>query len=351
MSPGVKTMAEKMTENQELQRDEEAMARLLRAAGPRSGVPEDVEARVYASVVKEWQASTQSADGARVYGKVRKSWKRHSARAAATRWMLPIALAASAALIAILMTQPEPIPPVAVGTVAKVVSPAAGGSALALGDKIYQGMTIETREGEGMSFLLARNESLRLDENSALRVDAGDRFTLLSGRVYADTGEFVYRDGSLRIDTSFGAVTDIGTQFAVSLLADNLDVAVREGRVDVRQGTHKFVAMSGERITLQEQGQAAVRPLGLTDDYWSWTTDLAPAFDIEGKSLLEFLKWASRESGRILYFHDSELRMAAMRTDLHGSIADFKPLEALESVLATTTYRYRVEPDRIIIER
>ena len=41
--------------------------------------------------------------------------------------------------------------------------------------------------------------------------------------------------------------------------------------------------------------------------------------------------------------------MSAMRTDLHGSVADFEPLEALESVLATTSFRYRIEADKIVV--
>jgi ferric-dicitrate binding protein FerR (iron transport regulator) len=184
-----------------------------------------------------------------------------------------------------------------------------------------------------------------------LRVESGDQFTLLRGRVYADTGEFVYRDGGLRIDTTFGAVTDIGTQFAVSLQDNYVDVAVREGRVDVRQDTHHFIAMSGERLALQGQGRVEMSELSMTDPFWNWTTDLAPTFDIEGKSLLEFLKWAARESGRILFFEDSDLRMEAMRTDLHGSIENFGPLEAITSVLSTTAFSYHVEPDRIVIER
>lgn len=341
----------KQTTDEEMKLDEEAMARLLRIAGPRAEIPEDTESRVYARVLKEWQSSTETPDGARVYDLVHRTWRRDAVLAATKRWILPIALAASAALIATFISQPEQASPVAVGTVAKVVSPAAGGSAYTLGDEIFLGTTIETGEGEGLSFLLARNESLRLGENSTIRVDAGDQFTLMSGRVYADTGEFVYRDGGLRIVTAFGAVTDIGTQFAVSVEDDLLDVAVREGRVDVRRDSHKYIAMSGERITLKEQGDVSVEPLALTADYWNWTTDLVPVFDIEGRSLMDFLKWVARESGRILFFEDSELRMAAMRTDLHGSISDFSPLQALESVLATTTFRYRLESDSIVIER
>lgn len=344
-------MTEQTNDDKDLQRDEEAMARLLRVAGPRAAVPADAESRVYAKVLKEWQTSTAEPDSARVYDIVHQSWKRDTAIATVRRWVLPIALAASAALVAIFMSQPEQLPPVAVGTVAKVVSPSAGGSVLTLGDEIYRGMTIETGAGQGISFLLARNESLRLAANSTLRVDASDQFTLLSGRVYADTGDLVYRDGGLRIDTPFGAVSDIGTQFAVSLQDGTLDVAVREGRVDVRRESEKFVAMSGERLKLEGQGAATVSPLALTDDFWDWTTELAPAFDIEGKSLLDFLKWASRESGRILFFEDAELRMAAMRTELHGSVSDVLPLEAVESVIATTSFRYRIDSDRIIILR
>jgi ferric-dicitrate binding protein FerR (iron transport regulator) len=344
-------MTEQTRQDLDSERDEEAMARLLRLAGPRADVPEDVEARVYARVLKEWQASTEKPDGARVYDIVHETWKRNTARAAVKRWFVPVALAASAALVAILMLQTDEASPVAVGTVAKVVAPAAGGSALVPGDEIYPGMTIETSDRQGLSFLLARSESLRLDENSSLRVDAADQFTLLRGRVYADTGEFVYRDGGLRIDTSIGAVTDIGTQFAVTISSDVLDVAVREGRVDVRRDDNNHVAMSGEQLLLATTGEVTVNALAPTAAYWNWTTELAPLFDIEGKSLMEFLKWAARESGRVLFFEDAELRMAAMRTDLHGSISDFSPLQAIESVLATTTFRYRLESDRIVIER
>lgn len=344
-------MVDEYKKEDDITQDEAAVARLLRISGARDEIPMSVESRVYAAVVEEWRNSTGEPDGSRVYDHVQHSWKRQTMRSRLLRWILPVAVAATAALVAVLMTQPPPISPVSVGTVAKVVSPATGGGALFLGEEIYTEMTIETGDGEGYSFLLARNESLRLDENSALRIDAPDGFTLLRGRVYADTGEAVYRNGALRIDTKLGAVTDIGTQFAVSLRDDLLDVAVREGRVDVRRENVMLVAMSGERLKLDQQGAATVDLMPATDDYWDWTTALAPAFEIEGKSLIEFLKWASRESGRVLFFQDSEVRMAAMRTDLHGSIEGFAPLEAIESVLATTAFRYRIENDRIVIER
>ena len=56
--------------------------------------------------------------------------------------------------------------------------------------------------------------------------------------------------------------------------------------------------------------------------------------------------------GRLeLVFEDNELRMAAMRTDLHGSVNDFTPIEAVQAVMSTTTFRYRIEADKIFIYR
>jgi len=52
-----------------------------------------------------------------------------------------------------------------------------------------------------------------------------------------------------------------------------------------------------------------------------------------------------------LVFESDELRMAAMRTDLHGSVASFSPRESVEAVLATTNLGYRIEPGRIVIEQ
>ena len=67
--------------------------------------------------------------------------------------------------------------------------------------------------------------------------------------------------------------------------------------------------------------------------------------------MLDVLRWAARETGRELVFEDDELRLAAMRIDLRGPLADFQPLDAAESVLATTRFRYRIESGRIVIER
>ena len=261
-----------------------------------------------------------------------------------------MAVAASAVLVAVMMQQPAAPTATAVGTVARVIG-ASAEIGVANGDSVYPGATLTTGDGQGLSLLLVGSESVRLDSNSALRIDERARFTLLKGRVYADTGRFAYRNGGLQIDTGLGVVTDVGTQFAVEFDGDTLDVAVREGRVDVRQDAGAFVAIAGERLVVDEAGSAELTELAPHSIYWDWAAELAPTFDIENKSLMDFLDWASREAGMELVFASDELRMAAMRTELHGSVEDFGPIEALESVLATTAFKYRIEDGKVVIER
>jgi hypothetical protein len=86
-------------------------------------------------------------------------------------------------------------------------------------------------------------------------------------------------------------------------------------------------------------------------DYWSWASRLAPVYTIDGKSLLDFLKWVSRETGMRLEFPNDDVRLAAMRTDLHGSIGNVGPLDALDAVVTTTAFRYRIDGGRIVVDR
>lgn len=346
-------MNDKTSQGYSTDRDDETMERLLRLAGPRAAIPRDIEARVYERVRREWQASSQPPDGARVYQFVRREWEKDTTRRRYRRWALPAALAASAVLAVTLMLQPPPSAPdrVTIGTVARVVDGAAAGALPAAGQPVYAGDVLATGDGQMLSVAINNAASLRLDENTTLEVVAKDEFRLESGHVYADTGDFMYRDHGLVMHTSMGTVTDVGTQFSVEAAAERLDVAVREGRVDVSDGANEFVAVAGERLRLREDAAAEMDAIAPHDPYWDWTASLAPVFDIENKSLLDFLRWAARETGRELVFEDNDLRMSAMRTDLHGSVEDFEPLEAVESVLATTNFRYRLEADRIVIAR
>jgi ferric-dicitrate binding protein FerR (iron transport regulator) len=332
-------------------REDQTLARLLKLAGRSDPIPSTVEERVYEAVRREWEASTAQPDKDRVYRNVRREWHRTSARSRVRRWAMPLAIAASAVLaIAVIMQPPPPVPAnVALGEVVRTVD--AGNPALREGSKIFAGDTVASGSAGGLGIILAGGESIRLDRETTVAFDGRHRLRLIDGRVYADTGNFVYRDKALVIETDSGRVMDVGTQFSVDARGGSLDVAVREGRVDVRSDGQEHVAVAGERLLLERGQPAKFEEVTPHDDYWGWVSALAPAYDIENRSLLDFLRWAARETGRELVFEDNELRMSAMKTDLHGSVEDFQPDEAIAAVLATTNFRYRIADDRIVISR
>ncbi len=330
--------------------DNDSLARLMQLAGERPGISLNIESRVRHRVEDEWRRSTSEHSGDEIYEKVHKTWRRTSLRSAILRWVLPVGVAATAIIAAFIMS-PTEVPTVQIAaTVSRVVGDGALTSIYSKGSEVPAGATIRTGPDEGLSLLLARSESLRVDANTEIRVDAADRFTLLAGRVYADTGQFIYRNGGMRIETSFGTVTDVGTQFSVAAAEQSLEVAVREGRVDVRNDTNEYAARVGERLILDAGMPASISSLDVHDEYWDWVADLAPSFDLNNRSLLDFLKWAARETGRELEFESDETRMTAMRTDPRGGPLDgLTPDEALVAVLATTSLRYQILDDKIII--
>ena len=338
-----------LSKSDERSGDDKSLENLLRLAGERPEIPFSVESRVYHRVQREWQESTASPAEDKVYARVHKTWRRDARRGRIMRWAVPFAVAASAVLVVLMVSRPEPAAPRVAATVASVIVPGTVPSGYEAGASIYEGDLIATGDGGGVSLLLARNASLRVDENTSIRIDSPDHFTLLGGRVYADTGQFIYNDGGLRIDTEFGVVRDVGTQFAVSSNSDSMDVAVREGRVELVGESDVHVAKMGERLSVATGQGASISNLDTHDPYWDWIVELTPSFDLENKSLLDFLKWAARETGRELRFESDESRMFAMRTDVHGSIEGLTPDEALAAILSTTTLSYRIDADKVVL--
>jgi negative regulator of sigma E activity len=100
-------MNDKTSQGNSTDRDDETMERLLRLAGPRAAIPDEIEARVYDRVHQEWRASSKPPDGARVYQFVRREWEKDTTRRRYRRWALPVTIAASVVLAVAVILQPR----------------------------------------------------------------------------------------------------------------------------------------------------------------------------------------------------------------------------------------------------
>jgi ferric-dicitrate binding protein FerR (iron transport regulator) len=157
----------------------------------------------------------------------------------------------------------------------------------------------------------------------------------------------------LEVHTSFGVVRDIGTQFEVRVSDSSLRVRVRSGVVEVRRGPRGDEVSSarpGTELTVGPTG-ASSRAVMAYGPEWAWAASLAPAFEIEGRTLGAFLEHLCREQGWTLAYADPQLTRAASGIILHGPTTGLQPSEALAVVLATTGLTHRLRDGELLVAR
>ncbi len=302
--------------------------RLLSAAGPGPEIPEGGADRVKAAI--------------------RTSWKNEVAVAARQRRRLWAGgLAAAAVLVLAVAVVPRlqrdnlPVAPVAItlevahgaleitppGSTVQFLGPDDAGTI------IPDGSLVRTRQDRRAALRLTGGQSLRLDEETVVRLDSERSISLDSGAVYISSAA-----GSLsgvEVRTALGTAIDIGTQFEVRLGNDTLDIRVREGLVSLTRGAEEYQINHGIRLSVDAAGGVTTGSISSWDAAWAWTQDVAPVFEIEGRSVLAFLKWVSAETGLSVRFADAAVEHAAATTQLHGTIEGLAPAETPAAVLPT----------------
>jgi ferric-dicitrate binding protein FerR (iron transport regulator) len=173
----------------------------------------------------------------------------------------------------------------------------------------------------------------------------------LSGVLYFDSER--RRGGSeFTLVTALGTVRDVGTQFVVRLDGERtgIDVGVRDGRIVLTTQGATDTAASGERlVAARDVPNIRREPMPTFGGDWQWTETLAPPFDIDGRTVSEFLAWFAAQTGRSIEFGSADAERLARETRLSGSI-DLEPLQKLSAVLALTDLTYSLEDERVVID-
>lgn len=308
------------------------LTRLFAHAKPRPQPPAHDAEEIRRAVLAEWEAVSQ-----------RRTWRRRGGFAAAASVVLAAALWFSGGWN-------SSVPPVAVATVERVQGDIGAGDArLAVGSVVSAGSVVTTGTGQ-VALGLAGGGSLRLGPGSRLVLTSADAAMLTAGVLYFDSEDRPV-GVPFMVTTELGVVRDVGTQFFVRLddEQDLLDVGVREGRVALARDGQAETARAGERLVAR-QGDAAIgRDLVATfGPDWDWAEKLAPPFDIDGRTVSEFLVWFGAQTGRAIEFAGPEAEQAARDNVLRGSI-DLEPFQKLEAVLAVTNLSYSLDGNRVVI--
>jgi hypothetical protein len=216
------------------------------------------------------------------------------------------------------------------------------GDALRTGDKL-------TAHGPVL-IALSGGGTLRIAADTVVEITGEGQARLQRGQLYVDLPAGSRSQHPFRILTREGTIEHVGTGFEVIESDGIMRLRVREGRVLLHRDTEHMMADAGTELTAQAGSPVSRRSIDTYGRDWLWVAALAPDYEIEGRPLLGFLEWASRELGRPFKFSDSRARTVAERTILHGSVRGREPLDALSSVLATTSLTYEIRGDTIWIQ-
>lgn len=318
----------------------EAVERTLAdALRPPSLAPQARE-RLRAAALQAWQDEVV-AGGQRSRVIHRWSWAALAASvllaAAAVVWLLPAATHDSAVL----------------GTIARVNDGGLearawifGHRTLRVGEPLRVGDTLAVR---GPTLItLARGGTLRVAGGTSFSVTGPAALSLGRGLVYLDIPPDDSRSNPLRVESRVGVIEHVGTQFEVMSSDQSVRIRIREGQIRLLEPAQTILGNAGTELLLTPGGLTQ-RAIDTSSRDWLWAAALAPDYQLEGASLIDFLKWVSRESGHKLEFADTRAQAVADRTILHGSVQGQAPMDALSNVLATTSLSYEISGDKLRI--
>jgi len=309
--------------------DPELIGYLLRLADPGPELPPDGESRIRNAVFGVWQHTVR-------------------ARARRRRAIIAAATAVAASIVAVLFFPPtSTTPAIHARPVARVELVRGAVDDSLRQNPIVAGTTLRTGATGRAALRLLGGQSLRLDTNTAVRMLSAQLVDLQRGAIYVDSGGRHVLP--VEVQTRFGTVREIGTQFEVRA-EDGLAVVVREGSVGVSTPVEHFHIPAGYAAMVRAAGTHNLRMLGASDA--SWSSTITPPFPIEGCTVADLLAWCSRETSLTIRYRDAETEQIARTTRLHGApINDAHPEDAAATILPTAGLAAQRRGDALIVVR
>jgi ferric-dicitrate binding protein FerR (iron transport regulator) len=321
------------------------VAALLRLAGRRPAVPDEVAARVREAAHRHWRRELQRR------ARVRFAW------AAA-------GLAAAASIVLVVALQLDRAAPPA--SIEGVQVEALAGRAwsregrwpwterrpLQVGAAVSAKAELATGEDGRAAVRLASGHSVRLDAGSRIRLLGRAELALDRGAVYVDSGPPGRRPAApLRIATPLGEVQETGTQYEVRLGEGSVRLRVREGAVVLQAAGGPHPVGVAAELEVREDGAARTRPVARHGADWDWIAGVTPLPALDGLSARAFLHRVAREGGWTLRFADREAARIAGEAVLRGSVAGLTPGQALAAVLPTCGLAHRFADGELVVSR
>lgn len=315
------------------------IARLLEAAGPREELPKELESR--------WETHFRAELAS-------------ARRARRCRYGVPLgALAASIVALALVLDRSDgtgareiPMQVLAVAGSGEVQMSDGQRQPTVPGLNLSAGAVLETGSGSRLALSWAGFD-VRLNEHTRLRL-LNDRLQLQAGELFiSDQGQRTLLSAAT-VETPIATVRDIGTQFKVRYEDDKVTTSVREGSivVETEQAKQRVDAESKGKRALVVSADGSIEASADWSD-WTWIYPVARRFDLEGRSVVDYLRWFAAETGREVRFADEAAELAAGYTRFSGAVdvSGLDPEQAVDLVLSTTRFEAKAEGNALLVSR
>lgn len=323
-----------MTETDDLK-----LEQLVRQAGHRTPLPEDIKARLEESFRKELQQARQ------------KELRR--------KVQILVGIAASIILAVTLMVLNSKPPEL---TELATVERSKGqvfwqhedqSGPLRSGNQIQENDIIRT--AEGWLALKSKNIdiNIRLDRETEIQFLGGNSVRLFKGSLYIDSGTST-KSRSFRILTDGITVEHVGTQYLVSSDSSGISVAVREGEIIIATKNQRIRSSAlgkiGQLTKIGEDHQFTTTDIITHGPRWAWANQVAPQISIDGMSLDHFLHWVARQTGMTIRYESPAIQEAAVNMTLAGPHpTEAGILDILKTAMRTTPFHASIANGEISI--
>lgn len=214
-----------------------------------------------------------------------------------------------------------------------------------MADSLSANSSLITGTDSRLALAWSKGGSLRVDQDTEMKLVSPERIRLVIGTVYFDSipnSSAASEPKSFLIETPYGLVTHIGTQFATRITDDGLTISVREGEVTVESDNGRLLISAGEEFDIGRAGLREERHVEAYSDQWQWVQNIAPTFDAEDRSAYDLLRWIGRETGHKINYSSDAVADFARQGSLTG-MDGLAPMHALKALPYATDLHYNID--------
>ncbi len=217
------------------------------------------------------------------------------------------------------------------------------------GNRIQAGDVLRTGNGVASITPIGTELDVRLASMSEVMFVDATTLRLNHGSIYVDSDPTLPHF-PLKVLINGFSVEHLGTQYLVSQVSDGFEIAVREGEVVVEGGpatvhSGKVENQSGKLITIAADHSMEVGPAPVHDQRWHWVSELAPAIETHGLPITDFLEWFSRETGYQVSYASTEAADEVTET-IRGPIDTENAFQALHEAMRLSQLKAVVNEDQ-----